>query len=487
MVSRGGRLVDKTYDLVVVGAGSAGLTAAGFARGLGARVVLVERDRTGGDCTWTGCVPSKTLLKTAKVAHYMRSADRYGLMPVEPEVDLQTVMAHVRNVIAETYREETPQALRAKGIHVILGQGRFVDPYRLVVGDTTLRARNVVLATGAHPLTPPIQGLEAVDYRTYETIWDLEALPQHLLVVGGGPIGSEMSQAFRRLGARVTLIQSAGRILPRDEPQASHVMSQVFASEGIDLRYNTKAEEVWQDEDGIHLLAGGEEVVGDALLVAVGRRPNVAGLDLEKAGVVYDAQGIRVDDKLRTSQPHIYAAGDCIGGYQFTHYAGWQAAIAVRNALLPLASTGVRETVPWTTFTDPEVARAGLTEEQARERFGDAVEILEWPMTKVDRPRAEVDTEGFVKLVHRGGKVLGVTILSQRAGELIQEWIYALEYGVKLRDVATAVHVYPTFSRANAKAGGELVRRQLLEGRLGGIAQGLSQLMLRLMRWRRGF
>jgi pyruvate/2-oxoglutarate dehydrogenase complex dihydrolipoamide dehydrogenase (E3) component len=203
--------------------------------------------------------------------------------------------------------------------------------------------------------------------------------------------------------------------------------------------------------------------------------------------VVYDAQGIRVDDKLRTSQPHIYAAGDCIGGYQFTHYAGWQAAIAVRNALLHLASTGVRETVPWTTFTDPEVARAGLTEEQARERFGDAVEILEWPMTKVDRPRAEVDTEGFVKLVHRGGKVLGVTILSQRAGELIQEWIYALEYGVKLRDVATAVHVYPTFSRANAKAGGELVRRQLLEGRLGGIAQGLSQLMLRLMRWRRGF
>jgi pyruvate/2-oxoglutarate dehydrogenase complex dihydrolipoamide dehydrogenase (E3) component len=171
MVSRGGRLVDKTYDLVVVGAGSAGLTAAGFARGLGARVVLVERDRTGGDCTWTGCVPSKTLLKTAKVAHYMRSADRYGLMPVEPEVDLQTVMAHVRNVIAETYREETPQALRAKGIHVILGQGPFVDPYRLVVGDTTLRARSVVLATGAHPLTPPIQGLEAVDYLTYETIW----------------------------------------------------------------------------------------------------------------------------------------------------------------------------------------------------------------------------------------------------------------------------------------------------------------------------
>jgi pyruvate/2-oxoglutarate dehydrogenase complex dihydrolipoamide dehydrogenase (E3) component len=296
-----------------------------------------------------------------------------------------------------------------------------------------------------------------------------------------------MSQGFRRLGSQVTLIEAAERILPSDEPQASRVMSQVFASEGIELRCNTEAEEVWQDEDGIHLVAGDQELVGDALLVAVGRQPNVEGLDLEKVGVVYNAQGIQVDDKLLTSQPHIYAAGDCIGGHQFTHYAGWQGAIAVRNALLPLGSNGVRETVPWTIFTDPEVAHAGLTEAQAREGFGDGVEILEWPMTKVDRPRAEVDTEGFVKLVHRGGEVLGVTIVSGRAGELIQEWIYALEYGLKVRDIATAVHVYSTFSRANAKAGGELVRRQLLEGRFGGIVRRLSQLMLLVMRWRRGF
>jgi pyruvate/2-oxoglutarate dehydrogenase complex dihydrolipoamide dehydrogenase (E3) component len=408
-------------------------------------------------------------------------------MPVEPEVELQAVMAHVHSVIAETYAEETPQALRAKGIDVALGRGLFVDPHTLVVGDTTLRARNVVLATGAHPFIPSIQGLADVDYLTYETIWDLQVLPQHMIVLGGGQIGSEMSQAFRRLGSQVTLIDAAQRILPGDEPEASRVMSQVFASEGIDLRCNTEAEEVWQDDGGIHLIAGDDELVGDALLVAVGRRPNVEGLDLEKAGVVYNADGIQVDDKLRTSQPHIYAAGDCIGGYQFTHYAGWQGAIAVRNALLPLASKGVRQTVPWTIFTDPEVAKAGLTEAQARERFGDAVDVLEWPMTKVDRPRAEVDTKGFVKLVHRGGKVLGVTIVSGRAGELIQEWIYALEYGVKVRDIATAVHVYPTFSRANAKAGGELVRKQLLEGRLGGIVRFLSQLMLQLMRWRRGF
>jgi pyruvate/2-oxoglutarate dehydrogenase complex dihydrolipoamide dehydrogenase (E3) component len=366
-------------------------------------VALLEKHRTGGECTWTGCVPSKTLVKAAKVAHHMRTAGRYGLPPVEPEVDLKSVMAHVWAVVNEVYHEESPDALRAEGIDVYLGAARFLDPHTVATGEDTLTARHVLIATGAHPFLPPVDGLEGVDCLTYESVWDLEVLPRHLLVLGAGPIGCEMAQAFRRFGARVTLLSSRDRILPRDDPAASRVLGEVFEAEGIDVRTNARAERAWQDEGGVHLLAGGDEadnkhpIVGDTLFAAAGRRPNVEGLDLEKAGVSYSDEGIQVDDDLRTSAHHIYAAGDCIGRHQFTHYAGWQAAIAVRNALLPGASKGIPERVPWTTFTDPEVAHAGLTEEQARTRFGDEVETHEWPMKRVDRARAEGDTAGFVK------------------------------------------------------------------------------------------
>ena len=476
----------EVYDLVVVGGGSAGLTAVGFAQGMGARVALIERERTGGDCTWTGCVPSKTLLKVAKVAHHMRSAERYGMTAVEPQVDLKAVMAHVRDVVLETYQEETPEALRERGIDVMLGQARFADPHTLVAGDATLKARNVVIASGAHPLVPAIDGLDRVDYLTTTTIWDLESLPRHLIVVGGGPVGCEMAQAFRRLGAEVTVVQSRDRLLPRDDRDASRVLGEVFQEEGIEVLCGSRAIRTWQDDGGIHLVAGDHTAVGDALLVAVGRQPNVEGLDLEKAGVAYSDRGIAVDDKLRSRQPHIFAAGDCLGTHQFTHYAGWQAAIAVSNALLPVALKGVRQTVPWTTFTDPEVAHAGLTEAQARERFGAGVEALSWPMTRVDRPRTAGDTRGFVKVVHKGGSVLGASVVSERAGELIQEWIYVMEHGLKLRDVAIGVHVYPTFSRANAKIGGQLVVDRLLAGRFSRPVKGVLQLLLRWMRWRLG-
>ncbi|HSR35398.1 MAG TPA: FAD-dependent oxidoreductase, partial [Anaerolineae bacterium] len=406
-------MMSETYDLAIIGGGSAGLMAASFAVQLDARVALLEKDRIGGDCTWTGCVPSKTLLKAAKVAHEMRTADRYGLPTVEPAVDLKTVMDHVRSVVGEIYQEETPEALRADGIDVYLGEVRFLDPHTLIAGETTLKARNILIATGAHAFSPPSPGLEEVDYWTYESIWELEELPRRMLVVGGGPIGCEMAQAFRRLGSEVTLLASGDRLLPRDEPDASRVLGEVFEAEGIQVVHNARAELVWKDQDGgIHAGAGGSGLASDALLVATGRRPNVNGLDLEKAGVTYSAEGIQVDDKLRTSQPHIYAAGDCIGSHQFTHYAGWQAAMAVRNALLPGTSKGVTEQVPWTTFTEPEVAHAGLTEAQAREKFGDDVLTCDWPMAKVDRARSEGDTAGFLKLVHlKNGTLLGTTIV----------------------------------------------------------------------------
>ena len=468
----------EAYDLVIIGGGSAGLTAAGFAIQLGGRVALVEKHRIGGDCTWTGCVPSKTLLKVARVAHQMRTADLHGLTPLEPTVDLKQVMAHVRAVVADVYQHESPEALRADGIDVFLGAAHFVDPHTITVGETTLTARRVLLATGAHPSIPRIEGLESVDYLTYESVWDLETIPQHLLVVGGGPIGCEMAQAFRRLGAKVTLVEGAERLLLRDEPEASRLLAERFAEEGIDLRFNAPVERVWQDQDTIHLVAAGHEVAGDALLVVVGRRPNVDGLDLERAGIVYSDDGIMVDDHLRTNQKHIYAAGDCIGGYQFTHYAGWQGFMAVRNALLPGAAKGIIDQVPWTTFADPEVAHVGLTEAQAWEEFGGTVMVCEWPMDRVDRARAEGATAGFLRIIHqRDGTLLGATVVASRAGEMIHEWIVALANGLKVGDLASTIHVYPTYSTSSMQAAAHIRVAQSLSGTSGKVVRGLARLM----------
>ena len=468
----------ETYDLVIIGGGSAGLTAAGFAVQLGARTALVERDRIGGDCTWTGCVPSKTLLKAAKVAQQMRTADLHGLSPVDPTVDLKRVMARVRAVIDDVYQHESPETLQADGIDVFLGAACFLDPHTLAVGETILTARRVLLATGAHPFVPPVDGLDSVDYLTYESVWEMEALPRHLIVVGGGPIGCEMAQAFRRLGARVTLVEGTDRLLLQDEPEASRVMESRFTEEGVDLRFNSMIERAWQDGDGIHVVVSDGELVGDALLVAVGRRPNVGSLDLERAGVTYSEAGIQVDDHLRTSQRHIYAAGDCLGGYQFTHYAGWQGFMAVRNALLLGGTKGIAERVPWTTFTDPEVAHVGLGEAQARDRFGNDVMICEWPMEHVDRARTEADTSGFIKLVHKqDGTLLGATIVAGRAGEMIHEWTVALDRGLKVGDLANSIHVYPTYSMASMQAAAHIRVAELLSGTSGRVIRGMARLM----------
>lgn len=483
--------MNEEYDLIIAGGGSAGLTAAGFAVQLGSRVALVEKDLIGGDCTWTGCVPSKALLKTAKVAHQMRNAERYGLAAAEPQADLKEVMSHVQSVVLDVYEEESPEALRADGIDVYLGDTRFIDAHTLAAGDTVLTGRNFLLTTGAHPSVPPIAGLEDVDYLTYEKIWDMEILPRHLLVIGAGPIGCEMSQAFRRLGANVTLINAQDRLLPRDEPDASQVLARVFEAEGIDLRFNAPAQRVWHEASGehrgtgdrqgtgsIHVIAGGEEVSGDVLLVAAGRHPNVEGLDLEKAGVAYTAQGIQVDDNLRTSQRHIYAAGDCTGGEQFTHYAGWQGAMAVRNALLPGASKGVTDRVPWTTFTDPEVAHAGLTEDQVRKKLGADYRICEWSMAQVDRARTDVETDGFIKLLLKpDNTVLGATIVAARAGEMIHEWILALDQGLTAEALSNAMHIYPSYSISNMQAAYDVRMEKLLNGMSGRVIRSLHRIM----------
>ena len=466
------------YDLVVIGGGSAGLTGAAFAAQLGRSVAIVEKNRIGGDCTWTGCVPSKTLLKAARVAHQMRSADTFGLGTVEPQVDFKRIMAHVREVVNEVYRQESPDTIRTDGIDIFPAAASFLDPHTIAAGEAVLTARRILLATGARPFIPPVPGLDSVKYLTYENVWDLESLPKHLMVIGGGPVGCEMAQAFRRLGSQVTIVDAADRLLPQDEPEASGVLAEKFVQEGIDVRLNSAVQGARQDGDAIYIAAGGKELMGDVLLLAVGRRPNVAGVELDRAGVIYSELGIQVNVHLRTTQQHIYAAGDCTGGYQFTHYAGWQAFMAARNALLPGTSNGIPDHVPWTTFTDPEVAHVGLSESEAVEKLGDTVMTCYWPMERVDRALAEGETDGFIKLVHtKNGNVLGATIVAARAGEMIQEWTIALDQRMKVGDVARSIHVYPTYSMASMQAAADIRVGQLLGGTSGRVIRGLSRLM----------
>ncbi|MCA1647425.1 MAG: FAD-dependent oxidoreductase, partial [Chloroflexi bacterium] len=360
------------YDVIVIGAGSAGVWAAPFAARLGARVALVEKERIGGDCTHSGCVPSKALLKAAGVAWHLRTADRFGIdtPPSGLNVDLGRVMASVRQAIDRVYALETPEVLAQAGVDVVLGAARFEDPHTIAVGpETRLRARNILLCTGAHPVTPPIPGLDRTPHWNYQTVWQQDRLPQRLLVLGSGPVGTELTQAFSRLGSRVTVFERGDRPLRIADAEASTVLRQVLEEEGVRFRFGAQVEQVQGDRASVVVTDRGEQIEGDALLVAVGRRPTVDGLDLERAGVKYSGDGVQVDAKLRTSQKHIYACGDVVGGFQFTHYAAWQASIAIRTMLFPGSSSGVRAHIPWTVFTDPEVAQCGLSEADARGRF----------------------------------------------------------------------------------------------------------------------
>src|SRR5260370_15453074 len=331
------------YDLVIIGAGSGGLTAAGFAAQLGAKVALVEKNRIGGDCTWTGCIPSKALLKAAKVAHEVRTASRFGICSNVPAVEMTSVRAYVQQAIQQVYQFEGPEELRKHGIEVIQGAGRFVDAKTVMVGEQLVRAKTFLLTTGGRPRIPAIAGLNDVEFLTYEQIFENDRLPRSMIVIGGGPIGMEMAQAHQRLGAKVSVI--ADRLLPKDEPEVREGMQRVFEREGIRLVWG-RAKSARKEGDEIVLATEREEARGDFLLIASGRKPAVAGLDLEKAGVNYAEGGIPVDDQLRTNGKHIYAAGDVTGGYQFTHFAGWQGFQASRNALLPGSSSARPNLLP---------------------------------------------------------------------------------------------------------------------------------------------
>ena len=463
------------YDLVILGGGTAGLVAAFGAAALGARVALCERrSQTGGDCLWTGCVPSKSLLAAAELAHRMRTADGVGLAPVEPEIDFARVMAHVHRAQRRIEPNDSVERLRAEGVEVIHGAARFLGHNRLGAGATEVRFRRALIATGTEPVLPQLEGIGEADLLTTDSVWDLEEQPGRLVILGGGPTGCELGQAFARLGTSVTIVERAEGLLAGEEPEASELVARCLSEDGVELRLGAEALRVARDGD-----AGGRALVVsdcgeehllpfDRLLVATGRRPVTNELGLDAVGVEADERGaVTVDATLRTSARGIFAAGDVTGGLPFTHVAAQHARLVVANALFHARSRFSSRAVPWVTFTDPEVARVGLSEGQARARFGDRVAVERHGYDELDRAIVAGRAYGFAKLVAGPrGRLVGATVAAPAGGEAIAELAARVEAGGKLADVSHAVHAYPTFAEGPARAADEHVRARFLNERV---------------------
>jgi len=456
------------YDLVVLGGGTAGLVAAIVAGELGARVALVERASTGGDCLWTGCVPSKALIAAAGLAQRFRRADRVGLEPVEPRVDFARVMDHVRGVREQIAPHDSPERLRRSGVEVIEAEGAFVAPGVVSADRRRLAARKFLIATGSRPLLPDIPGLAASAPLTTDTVWDIEDRPDRLLVIGGAATGCELAQAFVRLGSTVTLVEGEPTLLPREEPEAQALVARRLGEEGVDVRLGARATLVERGQ--VHLEAdgggngdrasgapaqpGASSVPFDRILVAAGRRPDTAGLGLEAVGVEVDRNSaVRVDRRLRTSARGVYAAGDVTGELAFTHVAAYHARIAVANALFGLPQRVDYRAVPWVTFTDPEVARVGLSEADARERWGRRTQVARYPYAELDRAIVAGETEGFAKLVSDPrGRLVGATVAATSGGEAVGELAARIASGGTVVGLSQAVHAYPTFAEGAVRA-----------------------------------
>jgi len=445
-------------DLCVIGAGSGGLSLAAGAVQMGASVVLVERHLMGGDCLNTGCVPSKALLAAGHAAEAVRQAPRFGVEAGAPEVDFARVHAHVHGVIAAIAPHDSVERFEGLGVTVILGEARFTGPDEMLAKGQRIRARRFVLATGSTAAVPPVPGLDGVPYLTNETVFDLATRPGHLVVLGGGPIGVEMAQAFRRLGSAVTLLER-DTILPRDEPEAAAVVRAVLLAEGVHLHEGAQVVAVRAGAAGVEVDvtdgAGVASVVrGSHLLVAAGRRPVIDGLGLEAAGIATTPRGITVDAGLRTSNRRVFAIGDVAGGPQFTHIAGYHAGIVIRRALFSLPARVDYAALPWVTYADPELAHVGLTEAEAR-KAGHAVSVLSQPLSGNDRAQAERATDGLAKIVlGRGGRILGATIVAPRAGEMIGLWGLAIQQRMKIGAVAASLPPYPTMAEISKRAAG---------------------------------
>ncbi len=468
---------EKIYDLTVIGGGAGGLVSAGFAAALGANVALISRSPLGGECLYTGCVPSKTMAYMARLCH---QAETYGLASPTGEgaCRFEQVMEQVQKTIQAIEPHDSPEHLKKEyGVsEIIRGKAEFSDSSMVMVGNQTIRSRKFIVATGSKAVIPPIKGLEGVPYWTHETVFQQRKRPNHLVILGGGPIGIEFSQIFRRLGSEVTVIQKAERILTKEEPETSGFVLDFLKREGISFHLSASLEEVTHDGNRFHLRVqtGDHNFIPldcDALLIAVGKSPRTQGLGLEAAGVRYDKHGITVNDHCQTTCPNIWAVGDVSGQYQFTHYAEHQAKVAVTHALLKWPEKMEREVVPWVTFIDPEVAHVGILYEQAQKKHG-KVFRFRIELSAIDRPVIEEETHGYADVItDKKGRILGATVIGPHAGELIHEAALAMKGGQTVKHLGQLIHAYPTRSDIWKQFSLPFYRETLLHGKLKRLIQ----------------
>jgi pyruvate/2-oxoglutarate dehydrogenase complex dihydrolipoamide dehydrogenase (E3) component len=475
------------YDLVVIGGGSAGLVAASAGAQINAKVALIEKHLLGGDCLHYGCVPSKSLIHAAKVAHQVTTASRFGIYPGgsaggsagELTIKIEEALGHVHSVIDTIQEHDSTERFEGLGVDVIYGTGQFIDANTFEVNGRQITSRAFLIATGSRPAVPPVEGLQEAGFLTNEQIFSIKERPDALAVIGAGPIGCELGQAFSRLGAKVTLLCSGDMIMPKEDPEAAAVVQQKMLEEGVRILHKARAQKVEVIDGKKHIFTGSETIVVDEILVAAGRSPNVESLNLEVAGVRYDKKGVKVDEKLRTSNKRIYAAGDVIGGYQFTHVAGYEAGVAMQNALVFPTKKADYRVIPWATFTDPELARVGLSEQEARDRYGDSIFVLRQNFDGVDRALAEAAGYGFAKFITKAnGEILGANMVGPQAGELIHEVVLAMSQKLKI-SALQCIHIYPTLSEISPKAALQLTKQKYAKNTF------LQNVLRKFFNWRR--
>lgn len=452
-------------NIVVIGAGSGGLVSALIAAAVKAKVILIERHKMGGDCLNTGCVPSKAILRSAKIANYMHRADEFGFEPVPVKPVFDKVMNRVHKVIETIEPHDSVERFTGLGVECVMGEAEIVDKHTVQVGDRTITTKNIIIAAGARPFVPPIEGLDQISYLTSDTVWELKEQPKRLVVLGGGPIGCELSQAFSKLGSEVTVVEMMDQLMGREDADVAEVIAKRFDYDGIRVLTGHKAVKVTNDgQQVLHCESadGTVEVPFDEILVAVGRRPNTDGMNLEQHGIKLRRNGtIETDDYLRTAVPNTFACGDIAGPYQFTHTASHQAWYATVNALFGFVKKFRVDyrVIPWATFTMPEVARVGLNESDAQEQ-GIDYEVTRYGIDDLDRAIADGEAHGFVKVITPRGKdkVLGVTIVGHHAGDLISEYVLAMKYNLGLNKILGTIHLYPSLAESNKFVAGNWKR-----------------------------
>ncbi|MDA0707891.1 MAG: FAD-dependent oxidoreductase [Proteobacteria bacterium] len=463
-------------DICIIGGGSGGLSVAAGASNLGKKTILVEGGKMGGDCLNYGCVPSKALIAAGNAAQSMRTSEKFGIMPHNPHVHYSKVHAHVHDVIAGIAPHDSVERFEDLGVHVIQEYGSFENPKTLKAGNKLIQAKRFVIATGSSPSIPPIPGLKNVPYLTNENIFGLTTLPEHLIIIGGGPIGLEMAQAYRRLGAKVTVIALA--FMENDDPELVTILIDKLRTEDIILKENVSIQNISLTENSISIELENETIIGSHLLVATGRKPNIEKLNLENAGVEHSPLGIKVGSNLRTSNKAIYSIGDVNGGAGFTHKAGYDAGIIIRRIVFGLFWTKANYTaLPHVTYTSPELASVGLNEIKAREKFGDEIKVLRWTYLENDRARAERVTDGMIKVITtKKGHILGASIVGKNAGDILAPWCLAINQGLKISAIANMISPYPTFGEINKRAASSFYTETLFSNKTRTIVKLLSLL-----------